>query len=849
MARTLTLQAPVSGMIISLDQVPDPVFAQKMMGEGVAVDPMDTCLRAPCDGLVQHMHGAGHAVTLVTEGLEILLHVGLDTVNLKGRGFTPMVISGSSVKKGDVLIEFDLETLLDEAKSVLILVVITNAESIAELTIAQGMVQSIDDELLTAILSGEKGQEQGQDGQPTITESVVVINREGLHARPAAVLANRAKQFQSEIRVLKGDQAANAKSITGILTLAVNFQDTISLQAVGNDADNAVAELSRLVSRGLGEEGTEPVAAPASITVEPEGLPVPQREDDRDGRFHGIAASPGQSSGKVFQWRRSTAEFAEQIDGDIAGQRQRLFQSIEQCRGELDALQLNLQSRLDSSKAAIFAAHQELLEDPDLLAMASNLIEKGKTAEFAWQQSVDNQVQSLSALDNALLAERAVDLQDVGQRVLGHLVGHRKGEIDIPEGALLIAEELTPSDTAGLDPQRVAGVATVAGGSTSHVAILARSLGIPAVVGLSPKILEMDNDGTVIINGDEGWLQSAPDEQALEQVKLVNAQRLQDDEQARSDRLLPALTRDEERILVKANIDGLGEEQKAADSGAEGVGLLRSEFLFMGRNRAPDESEQEAAYRAVVEAFGKERQVLIRTLDVGGDKPLSYLPMAHEDNPFLGERGLRLCLNRPELFRSQVRAIHRVAASGQPAILLPMVTSLSELQTARQLIAEECAGLGLDPLPVGIMVEVPAAAILAETFASHVDFFSIGSNDLTQYVLAMDRGHPKLAGQSDPLHPAVLTLIDGVVQVGRRFEKPVSICGGIAGDLQALPLLIGLDVRELSVPVPAVAQIKAAVRGLDSADCRDLARQALRAESAQAVWALLQEFHRMTGEQ
>jgi phosphocarrier protein FPr len=302
--------------------------------------------------------------------------------------------------------------------------------------------------------------------------------------------------------------------------------------------------------------------------------------------------------------------------------------------------------------------------------------------------------------------------------------------------------------------------------------------------------------------------------------------------------LLPARTTDGRRVEVVANIGGVSDAQQALRLGGEGVGLLRSEFLFLGRGVAPSEDEQAGIYRAAAETLGPARPLVIRTLDVGGDKPLPYLPIPREDNPFLGERGIRVGLDRPEILRVQLRAILRASGAGKIHVMFPMVATLSEWRAARAVLEEERQKLGVPAIPAGIMVEVPAAALTAEQFAREVDFFSVGTNDLTQYVLAMDRGHPKLAAQVDGLSPAVLSLIAGAVDAAHRHGKWVGVCGGIAGDSQAVPVLLGLGVDELSVSLPAIPRIKAQIRTLALAECQRLAQEALRQDSAAAVRAL-----------
>jgi phosphocarrier protein FPr len=381
------------------------------------------------------------------------------------------------------------------------------------------------------------------------------------------------------------------------------------------------------------------------------------------------------------------------------------------------------------------------------------------------------------------------------------------------------------------------------GSATSHVAILARGLGLPAVAGVDPRILAVPAGTRVVVDGDRGTVNTTPsadDESRIVARQAVDSER-RDRELAVA--LEPATTTDGHRVEVVANIGAVSEGARVADVGGEGVGLLRSEFLFMDRRTAPDEDEQTTSYATVARALGHKRILVIRTLDVGGDKPLPYLDVAAELNPFLGERGVRLTLARPELFRTQVRAILRASASGKVAMMFPMIATLAEWRAAKALVEREREALGVAPIPVGIMVEVPAAALIAEQFAREADFFSIGTNDLTQYTMAMDRTNPRLAPQVDALHPSVLRLIERTVAGARAHGRWVGVCGALAGDLHAVPILVGLGVDELSADIPLVPAVKARVRSLSLAECRETARLALEASDGAEVRAVVTQRH------
>jgi phosphoenolpyruvate-protein phosphotransferase len=388
----------------------------------------------------------------------------------------------------------------------------------------------------------------------------------------------------------------------------------------------------------------------------------------------------------------------------------------------------------------------------------------------------------------------------------------------------------------------VLGFIIAEGGPTSHIAILARAMGLPAIVGAGAAVLAVSEQTSVILNGNDGVLTVDPAADVLEQA-IASQQRWLD--QRRSDleqAVLPATTLDGHRVDVSANAGSPANAEAAVRQGADGIGLLRTEFLFLERAVGPDEDEQFNVYRTIAETMGQ-RPVIVRTLDIGGDKPVAYLPMPPEENPFLGVRGLRLCLRQPELFREQLRAILRAAPYGNLKIMFPMVSDLAELRQARAMVEEQCRLLAIPPVSIGIMIEVPSAALMADKFAPEVDFFSIGTNDLTQYTLAMDRGHAGLADRQDGLHPAVLRLIERTVTAAHQHGKRVDLCGELGSDAAAVPILVGLGVDELSVSVPAVPTVKAQVRTLTLANLQSLAQQALDCSSAAEVRERVRQFN------
>ena len=834
----LDIVAPLSGVLIALESVPDPVFAQKMVGDGISLDPTSGHLLAPVSGVVTLLHKAHHALTIVTaQGIEVLVHIGIDTVMLKGAGFTPNVRQGDHVEVGQSLISFDVDYVARHARSLLTQILVANVEKVAQMVPASGLVIAGKSVVLTLELTQESANAAQVSGR---TQSgfvhgaqVSLPNVTGLHARPAAVLAALAKKFTSEVRILRGAECANAKSVVAIMGLATQFGDLIEVTASGPDAHEAIQAISALLAEGCGEKPGDAPVHPATV----EAIAVRVTASSA-GELVGVSASPGLAVGTIVQFRAAVINVAE-LGGTPAHERGKLEHALHEARRQIDLLKAGMQ-RPEQGK--ILEAHQELIEDPDLLDLAIRGVDQGKSAAYAWQASFSEYARKLEALEgaqNALLRERANDIRDVGQRVLALLAGVKQTQMIVPDGSILIAENLSPSDTAALDRDKVRGFCTTSGGATSHVAILARSIGIPAICGIDQAALNLLDGSVVVLDGSKGVLQCQPSALDIAAAHARVAQQSAVSEQEKTQAQAPATTTDGHRIDVVANALNAHDTQAAVANGAEGVGLLRSEFLFDERDTAPSEEEQASAYSAVAQALGKQRTLIVRTLDVGGDKPLSYMPLPKEDNPFLGLRGIRVSLDQPDMFRVQLRAILRTAPLTKLHIMFPMIATLEELREAKAILAEEQAASGHQDVQVGIMIEVPSAALMAEQFAREADFFSIGTNDLTQYTLAMDRGHPKLAKKADGLHPSVLKMIQLTCEGARKHGKWVGVCGGMASDPICVPVLIGLGVQELSVSVPAIPAIKALIRRISMAECQSLAQQVVQMGTATEVRAHL----------
>ncbi|BBP55224.1 phosphoenolpyruvate--protein phosphotransferase [Pseudomonas sp. St386] len=821
--KELTLSAPLSGPVLTLANVPDAVFASGAMGDGIAIDPLNDTLYAPCDGEVIHVARTGHAVTLRADnGAELLLHLGLDTVELQGDGFSMLVKEGTRVSNGQALLRYDLDSVAQRCKSLVSLLIITNGEHFQARPITLKGVKV--GEPLLHIVSKTPGETRDDEADVGIEVfgQIRIAHRGGLHARPAALVRQTAQGFKSRSHLHFSGRSASCDSVMGMMGLAITEQAEVHVSCRGSDAEAALQALLKTLSTALAEEAH----------AEAPRAKAPSRSAE-DGVLHGVCAAPGLVSGALVHLEG--IQLPEDVGGhDVAEQRQRLRDALAQVSREIQLTLENAKARRHVDEQAIFSAHLALLEDPVLLDAADLSIEQGCAAPHAWSRSIDEQCQVLRQLQSTLLAERANDLHDLRQRVLRVLLGEA-WQFDVPAGAIVVAQELTPSDLLQLSAQGVAGVCMAEGGATSHVAILARGKGLPCLVALGEALLAQAPGQSVVLDADGGRLELTPTAERLAQVQQAQTRRTALRAQQQTLAHTPARTVDGVEVEVAANVASSAEASQAFANGADGVGLLRTEFLFVDRHTAPDDEEQRQAYQAVLDAMG-DRPVIIRTIDVGGDKQLDYLPLPAEANPVLGLRGIRLAQVRPELLDQQLRALLQTRPLHRCRILLPMVTEVDELLHIRQRLDALGAELGLSERPqLGVMIEVPAAALLAEQLAEHADFLSIGTNDLSQYTLAMDRDHAGLAARVDALHPALLRLIAQTCAGAAKHGRWVGVCGALASDPLATPVLIGLGVRELSVSPPQVGEIKDRVRHLDAAQCRRVSTDLLNLASAAAV--------------
>ncbi|MBW4427425.1 MAG: phosphoenolpyruvate--protein phosphotransferase [Nostoc desertorum CM1-VF14] len=675
---------------------------------------------------------------------------------------------------------------------------------------------------------------------PTREIRLSVSNRLGLHARPAAQFVTTAARFQSQILVrnlTRNTELVRGDSINQVTTLGVRQGHELLITATGSDADEALAALQGLFANHFGEDNLALNSPPA---LHHEVTPATH------GELSGIAASAGIAIAPVVHYQPTHVLITEYHVDDPESEWQRLQTAIHTARQEIQAVFSQASLQIGDAEAAIFDAQLLFLEDPVLLEAAKERIfEHHINAEAAWQAVVDEVATSYRTLEDSYLQERVDDVVDVGQRVLRSLGGNVPASLHLESPAILVTTDLTPSDTARLDPKKVLGICTTSGSATSHSAIIARTLGIPAVLGVDAQVLHLADGTLMALDGETGRAWVEPESHILDLLAAKQSAWQAAQQEARSTAHQPAITRDGRQVSVFANIGSINDVQVAVASGAEGVGLLRTEFLYLDRTSAPTEEEQLEVYQAIAQVLDN-RPLIIRTLDVGGDKPLPYLRIGFpEANPFLGWRGIRFCLDHLDLFKTQLRAILRASVGHQIKIMLPMIASVTEVRATKVILGEvqaelNQAGISFDAaIKVGIMVEVPSAVAIADQLAAEVDFFSIGTNDLSQYVMASDRTNPRVANLVDALHPAVLRMVQQTIQAAHAAGISVGLCGELAADTLATPILLGLGLDELSVNPQAIAGVKQAIARLSIVESEAIVASALQQESAVRVRELI----------
>lgn len=559
--------------------------------------------------------------------------------------------------------------------------------------------------------------------------------------------------------------------------------------------------------------------------------------------MRGIPVSPGIALGTARLIVNQRVKLEKGDNRDPMEEKRRLTEALAAAEAQLDQLAALAEAKVGSEQAAIFEAQKMMLADPELVGEVKRKIETEKVnAEYALNETMLMYMELLGQADSDYLRQRVADLKDVAQRVIGILTGEGNKTVETETPAVIVAHDLLPSETVSLDQEKILAFVTVLGGSTSHSAIMARTLGVPAVAGVENALTTIADGDLVAVNGTTGEVVVNPDSATLETYRRLQGEFIAARQELLKWRTVDPVTRDGKQVELAANIGSPRDVAAVLKQGAQGVGLFRTEFLYMDHAQFPTEEEQYAAYSEVLKEIGA-NPVILRTLDIGGDKQLPYFDFPEELNPFLGYRALRICLDRPDIFKTQLRAVYRASAVGKLKVMFPMITGVDEFRQAKAVAGEvrdqlQAAGIPFNPdVPLGVMIETPAAAMIADRLAEEADFFSIGTNDLIQYTMAIDRTNQKVAHLYQPFHPAILRLLQVIVTAAHNQGKPVGICGEMAANPAIIPLLIGLDLDELSMSPGAILAAKKVICNLDQQECRHLLEEALQLATAGEVEA------------
>jgi phosphocarrier protein FPr len=659
---------------------------------------------------------------------------------------------------------------------------------------------------------------------------ITIKDKHGLHARPATNLINKIKGLKGEVYIEHKGKIANARNLFSLLSLGVEKDNLIKVYVKGTDADKIAEAIKLFIENPVEEEESNQLA---------KNLLLDEYNYKSKNIINGISVNRGIAIGVTYIHQLEETKSVKSAGTPIE-EWKKLKNALIQAREELISIKKNLIKMTGNTLAKIIDTQISIIEDESVIKEINTLIREGRSAFVAWTTVIDGYINSLNKIGSKYIAERRLDIEDLKNRVIKLLTDEKDRIFNIHEPSILIADELFPTDIQYLN-KNVIGIALSKGSENSHVSILINALDIPMIVSCGDEVLQVTNNTQAILDSIKGCLVVNPIEDDVKLAELIQKRVKEQKEKEQFLAFEPAITIDKKRVEVKANVANGENVITAIDKGAEGIGLLRTEFLYMNRLAAPTFEEQYNIYSSIAEQL-RGLPLTIRLLDVGGDKKIDYIKEETETNPFLGIRGIRLLLEYRDILTDQINAIVKTALNYNVNLLIPMVTFYEELEAVLEIINEAKKTYNIKELKVGIMVEVPAVAILADIMVEKVDFFSIGTNDLTQYTLAVDRTHPKLVKQADHLHPSVLRLIKNTIESAHSAGKEVAICGEIASDIQAVPFLIGLGADELSVNLHAIATIKSRIRDLNSLDCKDITSLALKCKTAKEVRELYNKF-------
>lgn len=837
--------APVRGVVKPLSDSPDAVFADKMLGDGIIVAPSDKTgtIVSPVTGLIKALNENLHALVIEekTTGVEVLIHVGINTVSLAGEGFelaktggflSKKIKVGSHVIAGQPLLTVDFEFIRSKELSDLVMIIITNHPDSVVKAEATGVIEAGQPlfSMSDAVLSPAVAATSNDVSLLKASEWITIINPTGLHARPTARLVTLTKSVVGTVIIEKEDGTqADAKSTTAIMSMGLHKGEKARFYAPNVSDLKPIVEAVR---SGLGE-GPDDVQHEAPKIETKHNFDTSQQTIDlaTESVLQLNIASPGVAVGKAVILSHEERDLGREAIGSLDEEQKFLMDALKQAEKDIESEM----GYADAEAKEILEAHLSFLTDPSFVTETQALIKEGSNAAWAWQQVAAKNAAELAASDNAYLAARAADVKDVARRVLNLILGE-EDKVEYGPDSIVLTEEFLPSDISRMTANVIA-TATVLGTPTGHAAIMMRNRGIGSLYGAPKSLMKVAPGSMVIVDASEGKLILNPTETTLLSYQdrmsasnKVKAQNLADAHK-------PCVTTDGHKVEISGNICDVAEAKLAVERGAEGFGLVRSEFLFENRPTAPTENDQIGIYQPILDVAG-EHPVVVRLLDAGGDKPISYVRAHPEDNPLLGVRGVRLFVDNEDLLRTQLRALLRCEPRRNLHIMIPMIALVSEIEMVRVIMLEEADKLGIahNDLPkLGAMAETPAVCVMSEQFAKHVDFFSVGSNDLTQYTMAMDRTNSRLAAAASAANPGVLGLIKTLCEGAAKHNVHVAVCGGAASDPITAALFIGLGVQELAVSGVAVPQIKALMRSHSFVKLQEVAQKALACETEDEV--------------
>lgn len=855
--------APLSGETVALEDIEDPIIATKALGDGIAIKPNDNNVFSPCSGVIKLIHSQKNVIIIHTEtGADILINIGINLKDIPKNLFKSFVQVGSIVETGDLLLQFDKNELLKDSAKFNTIVVVNNLEtSCNEIRFINNSKNILACKSLLYVIGKKEAINSNEFNEylkrlstnmkkenNNLKLELIVINKTGIHARPASVLSSLAKKFTSEIKLYKEDDKADAKSLIEILGLGISYNDNVTLEIIGEDAEEALSAISEAFASGFGEEGHSDKKTVTTTAQQSTNTTDSNQEDtkiiekiktnEKSVVISGVVNYPSLVMGKAFFIVEEDISITENSEISYEEEKHRLLSAIDNVKSKIQEYINNAQENNKTSQAEIFTAHAEVLKDDFLINSAKELLKESKTAEYAFKQATNKTCDILSKTQNSLLKERISDIKDIQKSVINVLSGKELKPLEIPENSIVIAEDLNPSNITNFN-SNVKGVILSKGSSTSHISIMMKNEGIASLVSVGSSVLHIKEGTAIILDSKQGNLIVNPSEEE----KNSNTSKVEELQKIRNYNLIktknPAITTDGIRIKVLGNVGGIDQAVEAYNKGGEGIGLVRSEFLFMSCKSAPTEEWQRNVYQDICNAMHGE-EVVVRTLDVGGDKPISYINIPSEENPIMGLRGVRNYHLNKEIFYSQIRALLSVNPAGICKIMIPMISGIGEVKKIKEVIAKEKESLGIKAeIKVGIMVEVPSVALLAKQFAKHVDFFSIGTNDLAQYILAMDRGHNVLTKHLNNLNPAILKSIDFTCKGAKEYNVPVGVCGAMASEIESVPILIGLGVSSLSCTSALIPDVKAFIRSVSYSKCVEVAQKSLELETQDEVKSLI----------